>query len=82
VPHIGNLHCEGGKIGPHGASEEVFAKRHIVTSQVEHSSVLNYRMALEKAKPRFTTEHTEVTGNSSPVCLRVLRALCGGWLFG
>ena len=35
-----------------------------------------------KAKPRFTTEHTEVTGNSPLVCLRVLRALCGGWLFG
>jgi cysteine desulfurase len=28
------------------------AKRHIVTSQVEHSSVLNYCMALEKASYR------------------------------
>ncbi len=27
-----------------------------------------------KAKPRFTTEHTEVTENGSPVCLRVLCA--------
>jgi hypothetical protein len=35
-----------------------------------------------KAKPRFTTELTEVTEKSSPVCLRVLRALCGEWLFG
>ena len=35
-----------------------------------------------KAEPRFTTELTEVTENSPPVCLRVLRALCGEWLFG
>jgi cysteine desulfurase len=42
------------------------AKRHIVTSQVEHSSVLNYCMALERASYRSPLLDEEGCGGGRP----------------
>jgi len=53
VVFTGNA-TESNNAAIHAALTENPKKRHIVTSQVEHSSVLNYCMALEKESYRVT----------------------------